>query len=414
MRSVESRAHTAWGSARPMVVTVASVLRRIFAGRGAPSPRRGAKTPHSRTDRRRRWWTAAAVTALAVGVAACTGPGAVRLETAVGGAVTADSANGGMGAVVPPADPQPYPTPIAPADYSAPTQGQIDRLHALLQPWLAAQQVDLPSDTPAPVAEPSAGWLPSHRIVAYYGNPLSAGMGVLAWYPPEVMMAHLQAQADAYAQVDPGHPVVPAVDLVADVAQGSPGAHGAYRLRMPYSMIGDELALARRHHAILILDVQVGRSTVADEVPYFLPYLSQPDVMLALDPEFDMPPGEVPGRWIGTMSASEINWAVQYVSDLVTRLHLPPKIVIVHQFTPGMVPDWRGIHLAPGVQFVMDTDGYGGQGIKHANYQQYIADQPVPPVRYGGIKLFYKYDVNLMTPAEVVALQPPPSLVVYQ
>lgn len=354
---------------------------------------------------RSRIYALAVVAALAGGMAGCAGSNAVRLPLVTG--VTA------LPSALP-TDPQPYPTPSAPPGYALPTQGDLDRLYQLLSPWLAAQQVQLPPDTPPPVPEPDSGWLPQHRIVAYYGNPLSAGMGVLGWYPPEEMMAHLEDQAQAYAQADPAHPVVPAIDLVADVAQASPGADGAYRLRMSYSMIDDELALARRHKAILILEVQVGRSTGAEEIPYFLPFLSQPDVMLALDPEFDMPPGEVPGRWIGTTSSAEINWAVRYVSDLVTRLHLPPKMVIVHQFTDGMVPDWRGIQLQPGVQFIMDTDGFGGQGIKHANYQQYIAGQPIPPVRYGGIKLFYKYDVNLMTPAEVAALQPEPSLVIYQ
>ena len=353
---------------------------------------------------RSRFCVPAIVVALAGGMAACAGPGGSHPMSLAAPVLPQG----------PQADPQPYPTPSAPPSYVGPTQGELDRLYQLLSPWLSAQQVQVAPDTPPAVPEPDGGWLPKYRIVAYYGNPLSAGMGVLAWYPPEETMAHLVAQAQAYAQADPAHPVLPAVDLVADVAQGSPGANGAYVLRMPYSMIDDELALARRHKAILILDVQVGRSSVAAEVPYFLPYLSQPDVMLALDPEFDMPPGEVPGRWIGTMSSSEINWAVQYVSDLVGRLHLPPKIVIVHQFTAGMVPDWRGIQLRPGVQFVMDTDGYGGQGIKHANYQQYIANQPIPPVRYGGIKLFYKYDIDLMTPAEVAALQPEPSLVIYQ
>ena len=318
-------------------------------------------------------------------------------------------------AAVEPANPAaPYPTIMAPSTFQAMSPGALTSLEASLEPELAADQVQLPSGTPSPMLPPPGGWLPRRRIVAYYGNPLSPAMGVLGWYPAAQDMARLLAQAAAYTRVDPAQPALPAIDLVADVAQASPGPHGAYRRRMPYSLLNQELTLARQYHALLILEIQVGRSTVAQELPYFLPYLAQPDVELALDPEFDMPPGEIPGKWIGTMSAAEINWAIAQMSDLVSRLHLPPKIVIVHQFTPGMVPDWRGIRVQPGVQFVMDTDGFGGQALKKNNYRRYIADQPIPPVRYGGIKLFYKYDTGLMTPTEVVALQPPPSLVIYQ
>lgn len=308
----------------------------------------------------------------------------------------------------------PYPTLQPPPTFAPMSAGALASLEASLAPELAADQVQLPAGTPPPLLPPAGGWLPARRIVAYYGNPLSPAMGVLGWYPPAEDMSRLLAQAAAYTAADPAHPAVPAIDLVADVAQGSPGPHGAYRLRMPYSLLNQELALARRTGALLILEIQVGRSTVAQELPYFLPYLAQPDVELALDPEFDMPPGEVPGKWIGTMSAAAINGAVDSMSHLVAQLHLPPKIVIVHQFTPGMVPDWRGIVLQPGVQFVLDTDGYGGQSLKISNYHAYITDQPIPPVRYGGIKLFYKYDINLLTPAQVLALRPSPSLVIYQ
>jgi hypothetical protein len=301
-----------------------------------------------------------------------------------------------------------------PSPYTVPTAAETARLQELIAPWLPTAALNLPPGTPGPLPEPAGGWLPTYRIVSYYGNPLAPNMGVLGQYPPAEAMARLRAQAAAYAAADPSRPVIPAIELVADVAQASPGPQGLYRLRMSPQLIDSELALARRNRALLILDLQVGRSTVERELPYFLPWLSQPDVMLALDPEFDMPPGDVPGQQIGTMSAADIDWAISQMSSLVQRDHLPPKIVIVHQFLPSMITNWKAIRGAPGVQFIMDTDGYGGQGIKLANYRSFITDQPIPPVSYGGIKLFYKYDINLMTPAQVVALQPPPSLVIYQ
>jgi len=368
----------------------------------AAGMRRGASIP-----------VLAALVALGAAAGGCSGPALSRLPlpwARVGVVGDQTTASGAPLAAASPVAPAAPPAAAAPRSTSASSAGSST---AAAGP-APAGPVLLPAGTPPPVPEPAAGWLPADRIVAYYGNPLSAAMGVLAWYPPAQAMRNLTAQAAAYAQADPTHPVVPAIELVADVAQASAGADGDYRQRMPYSLLNTELALARQTHALLILDIQVGRSTVQQELPYFLPFLSQPDVMLALDPEFDMPPGELPGRSIGTMSATDINWAVSSMSTLVSRLGLPPKIVIVHQFTDDMVLDWQDIQLQSGVQFVMDTDGFGGQGIKLANYQRYIAQRPIPPASYGGIKLFYKYDIDLMTPAQVVALHPTPSLVIYQ
>ncbi|NMP24990.1 hypothetical protein [Sulfobacillus harzensis] len=263
-----------------------------------------------------------------------------------------------------------------------------------------------PPPMPAPL-------LPSHRIVAFYGNPLDARMGVLGQGTSQQMLGRLAQQAQAYQALDPSHPVIEALELVAVVAQGTPGPNGTYRLRMPPSLIESELKLARSAHALLILDVQVGHSPVAAEVKYLEPFLKQPDVELALDPEFDMNhiPGGIPGKEFGSMTATAINGAIDVLHQLVVQDHLPPKILIVHQFLPQMVPDWKNIHPLPGVSFIMDTDGFGTPALKTANYHSFITNQPIG---YGGIKLFYTQDTPLMSPAQVLALQPPPLLIIYQ
>ncbi len=280
----------------------------------------------------------------------------------------------------------------------------------------APPSVGLPAGTPGPLLPPkgSTAWLPAHRIVAYYGNPLTSVMGVLGAYPPATLVARLRAQAAAYAQVSPKTPVVPALDLVATVAQGSPSAGGKYRLRMTYALAAQELALARQNHMLLILDLQVGQSSVPSEVRYWKPFLEQPDVQLALDPEFDMPPGKIPGQWVGTMHASSVNWALRYVSQMVRQRHLPSKIVEVYEFRSDMLPHWYKIQPQPGTQVVFNTDGFGGQALKIHNYHAFITRQPLKPVRYGGIKLFYHNDAPLLQPAQVVALQPSPLVVTYQ
>lgn len=255
-------------------------------------------------------------------------------------------------------------------------------------------------------------WLPGHLFVVYYGNPLNGRMGILGQGSTRSMLAKLRAQAKAYAPLS-GPPVQPALDLVAVVAQGSPQPDHTYRLRMPASLIDAESRIAQENHMPLFLDVQVGHSTVKAEVKALAPYLARPWVELALDPEFDMPPGELPGRWFGVMHAAEINWAADYLSKLIAADHLPQKVLVVHQFTATMLPDWQKIHGAPGVALVLDMDGFGGQGIKKANYGLFVRDHDVAG-RFGGIKLFYTQDHPLFTPAQVMQLKPTPSLVMYQ
>lgn len=108
--------------------------------------------------------------------------------------------------------------------------------------------------------EPLAGAiLPHNRIVAYYGNPMSKRMGILGQIAPDSMLARLQAEVRAYAAADTGTPVMPALELIVTVAQAGPGADGKYRLRMPDTLIDRVASWADRAHALLILDVQIGR-----------------------------------------------------------------------------------------------------------------------------------------------------------
>jgi hypothetical protein len=253
--------------------------------------------------------------------------------------------------------------------------------------------------------------LPHSRIVAYYGNPLSKRMGILGQIPPDSMLGRLAGEVRAYGAVDTAVPVVPALDFIVTVAQAGPGADGKYRLRMPDTLIQRVAGWAARAHALLFLDVQIGRSNVADEMPALLKYLQQPTIHLALDPEFSLPPGKVPGRVIGTMDAAAVNQAVTVLAGLVDTYHLPPKILVVHRFTRPMLRNADQIHLDPRVQVVIDMDGFGPDWMKRDSYRAYVASEPV---EYTGFKLFYKNDKPLMTAREVVGLFPAPLFVMFQ
>jgi hypothetical protein len=271
---------------------------------------------------------------------------------------------------------------------------------------------------PAKAVLPLAGaLLPFNRIVAYYGNFYSKGMGVLGEYPEAQVLQMLASTTARWQAADPSTPVIPAIDYIAVTAQGSAGSDGKYRFRMPDDQIQKALDMAAQIHGIVFLDVQVGLSNVQTEVPLLRKYLMMPQVHLSLDPEFAMQTsGRAPGTVIGTMSAADINFAANYLAALVTEYNLPPKILVIHRFTEDMVTSYRLIKPLPQVQVVMDMDGWGYPAKKINTYTYIVAAEPV---QFTGFKLFYKADLQppsmrLMTPSEVLNLIPAPSYIQYQ
>ncbi len=257
---------------------------------------------------------------------------------------------------------------------------------------------------------------PFKRVVAYYGNFYSKGMGILGELPHEEMLQQLQQEAKAWELADTLIPVLPAIQYIAVTAQRSPGKGSKYRIRMPFQQIDTALQLARKIKGILIIDVQVGHSTLEEELPVLEPWLMLPDVHLAIDPEYSMKGGEVPSATVGNSDAEDINYAANYLASLVTRYSLPPKILVVHRFTKGMLTNARNIKLHPQVQVVINMDGFGFAAKKINSYNTAVANEPV---QYTGFKIFYKNDklakpYKLMEPAEVLKLNPSPIYIQYQ
>jgi hypothetical protein len=263
----------------------------------------------------------------------------------------------------------------------------------------------------APSAQADAALLPTYRIVAYYGNPLAPTLGRLGETPPNEMLARLQRTVDFYTQADPSRPVKPALELITPLAQGSPGDDGLYRARMSADLIEQVAGWAADNDLLFILDVQVGRSSVADEVTHLAPYLSRPHTHLALDPEFAMGPGQVPGQAIGSLDASDVNQAIQALANMVNIDQLPPKVLIVHRFLPSMLTNADAIQSDPRVQMVIDVDGFGAPDTKISKYNAFVRDAGA---NFGGMKLFYKFDTPLLAPEDLLTLDPPPDVVIYQ
>lgn len=251
----------------------------------------------------------------------------------------------------------------------------------------------------------------SCQVVAFYGYPDVPGMGTLGIGAPDQVAARVRDMAETYDSVNGIRTTVGAFHIVAAVAQGSPGADGTWLSRIPEATLAVWLEAARRHDLLVILDVQVGRSTAADELERLLPYLRDPRVHLAVDPEWAMGPGEVPGTVIGGLDASEINKAQELISQYIVAAGLPRRTLVVHQFVPGMIRNKGSLKRYPSVDLLIDTDGFGTRGQKVANYERYIAADGAP---HGGFKLFFTQDHGLMTLPDVSSLVPQPDLVIYQ
>jgi hypothetical protein len=311
------------------------------------------------------------------------------------------------------------PAPAEGASSAAPVGEVPKRSHRDSVALASMTKPDSVLDSKWPVKMPAplpGAVLPAKRIVAFYGNPLSKKMGVLGEYPKDQMLAMLDREVARWAKADPSRPVVPALHLIVTVAQGAPGKNGLYRLWMRDSLVNEVHSWAKAHHALFFIDVQVGKSTVPAELPRLRPFLENPDVHLAIDPEFSMAPsGRVPGQKIGTLDAKDINWAVDFLDEIARSKNLPPKILIVHRFTRGMVTNATKIRFTPHVQVVMDMDGWGPPWLKFDSYHDYVKAEPV---QFTGFKLFFHNDTKtgdpLLTPAEVLRLTPRPLYIQYQ
>jgi hypothetical protein len=272
----------------------------------------------------------------------------------------------------------------------------------------------LDSRWPVKGPEPLPGAiLPARRIVAYYGNPLSNKMGVLGEYEPDDMLRRLDGEVAAWTAADPTTPVQPALHLIAVVAQGAPGKDGKYRLRMDSSLIEKVAGWATRRNALMFLDVQVGHSTLREELPRLAPFLSRPNFHLGIDPEFSMKGTTPPGKKIGTFDAADVNYAVGFLAELVAQRGLPPKVLVVHRFTQHGVTNSQQIKLDPRVQIVMDMDGFGPPDLKKNTFRKWIKAEPV---QFVGWKQFYKSrnDNPRTTIAEILRLRPRPVYIQYQ
>ncbi|WP_201715895.1 hypothetical protein [Rossellomorea arthrocnemi] len=261
------------------------------------------------------------------------------------------------------------------------------------------------------VDDPSDGPLKDHRLVTYYGTPASKHMGILGKYEPEEYIKKLKEQTQIYSDLDPDRPAVPTIELITTMAQNAPGPDGDYVQMTSEENIETYVKLAEKHDALVLLDIQLGTDTVMNQVKMVEKWLKRPNVHLAIDTEFHVAEGEKPGEDLGEVDGRKIQEAIEYISTLAEKNNLPDKLVLVHQFTGPVLTNKDAIEPTDNVEVAINFDGWGAAADKQALYGKYVRDEPT---QYGAFKVFYDKDIPVLTPEEVLKLDPSPAVINYQ
>ncbi|MGD1996238.1 MAG: hypothetical protein PVH62_05630 [Anaerolineae bacterium] len=252
--------------------------------------------------------------------------------------------------------------------------------------------------------------LAGRRLIAFYGIPDGGGLGVLGRQDITPTLSLISQQAQAYGELDSSVELIPTFHMVVTIADAHPGGSGNYSHRVSPETIRRWIDGARAGGAWVILDIQPGRADLQTEIDFVEPFLREPNVHLAVDPEFLMDGETIPGRELGRITGPQIN-QVQARLDAIARVSGQRQVLIIHQFTDRMVSQKECLLDYPCVDLVWDADGFGAPTWKRGDYIQYSQE---PGFEYGGFKLFYDLDTPLLTPQEVLELYPRPAVVIYQ
>jgi len=272
-----------------------------------------------------------------------------------------------------------------------------------LPPWLGPPLPQLPGG--------GRRVLPDYRLVGFSGGPGAEAFGRLHGDLAEAA-AEIEEQAVPYG-ID--RPVLPVFELIATVVHATPGADGLFRSRSSDEVVRRHLAAAREAGALLLLNIQPGLAGFLEEVRAYEQWLREPDVGVALDPEWAVEPGEIPGEEFGSTTGAELDEVSAYLAGLVQEGNLPQKVMVYHQVAASVVQDETALRPRTEVAAIKSVDGIGSSTMKVDTWELLV--DRTPPWVAMGFKLFYVEDVRsgpLMTPEEVLALRRTPHYVLYE
>ena len=252
---------------------------------------------------------------------------------------------------------------------------------------------------------------PEALYVALYGFPGSRTLGCLGEQDVDEAVVRAAEVAAPYAEF--GRRVVPTFEIIASVASAEAGADEDYSNEFPTDRFLPWLDAAAANGMHVVFDLQTGRSRFPDQAREYEALWIHPHASIALDPEWRVGPEERPGGGrIGSVDAAEVNETIDYIDGLIRTHGLPPKMCIVHQFTPSMITDKTTIRGTENVRVVIQMDGFGTLEMKQGSWGRTVRD--LPDGALTGWKNFYDEDRPTPTPAETMSNDPTPHYVSYQ
>jgi hypothetical protein len=253
---------------------------------------------------------------------------------------------------------------------------------------------------------------PGHRLVALYGHPGTPGLGVLGRQDLSASIARARQMAAAYGPLS-RVPVVPAFEIIATVAEGSPGPDRTYSYETPVSDLLPWVRQATADGLYVVLDLQPGRASLLAQAEHYESLLALPDVGLALDAEWKLQPGQKPLRQIGHVDISEVNSVVSWLAALTARHDLPQKLLVLHQFQLAMLTGERYLDTShDDLAIVIHMDGQGTPRVKQGTWNAVTA--AAPRGVFFGWKNFLVKDHPMLTPRQTMAETPVPVMISYQ
>jgi hypothetical protein len=246
----------------------------------------------------------------------------------------------------------------------------------------------------------------SDMIVAYYGRPHSR-VGVLGRYPIGKLTTMVKEKAAEYKKLVGKQRVIPAYDLICDLATSHPGRNKDYILPLSHTKIMRYIDKARENGMLVILDLQLGKKTPAQSVKRMLKYLKYEHVHIAIDPEFYVGNLKVrPGKKIGSISAEQVNAAQKLMSEYLHKEGITmKKTLIVHMFTNHMVRHKSRLKNYDNIDLIVNLDGHGSPALKIHIYNS-LYTKSLAAKADSGFKLFFREDTPyLMRPAQALGLK---------
>ena len=258
---------------------------------------------------------------------------------------------------------------------------------------------------------PGGGVLPfpGRRMVALYGHPETAALGMLGEQSARRAVARAKDLADEYAALT-GSAVVPAFEIIASVASTSAQQDGSYSRRTPVDLLLPWVEAAEGAGVYVVLDLQPGRTDFLTQARQYEELFRRPWVGLALDPEWRLRPNQVHLKQIGSVGIDEVNRVGAWLAALVREHDLPPKVLTLHQFRLAMVRGRERLDTSlDEIQWLVHADGQGAQTDKQATWRSLRRD--LPEGVWLGWKNFQDEDAPMLTPGQTMAAGPPDTLV---